>query len=88
MPYRVITEEREGQFRGLAIFRVRSRGALWESMLTELIVPTGDSRTAGRLLRRVVRAAATPEAMERHYRYTWHRRAWRCAPASFGYLAG
>jgi GNAT superfamily N-acetyltransferase len=59
MPYRVITEEREGQFRGLAIFRVRSRGALWESMLTELIVPAGDSRTAGQLLRRVVRAAAT-----------------------------
>lgn len=39
--------------RGLAIFRVRSRGAAWEAAVTELLVEEGDVRTARRLLRRV-----------------------------------
>jgi GNAT superfamily N-acetyltransferase len=54
LDYRAIREEREGELRGLAIFRVRPRGRLWEATVAELIAP--DGRTARRLLRRVSRA--------------------------------
>ena len=43
--------------RGLAIFRVRPRGRLWESTLAELIVEREDRGLARRLLREVVAAA-------------------------------
>ena len=55
--YAAVTEEQAGQLRGLAIFRVRPRGAVWESTIAEVLVPTGDRPTARRLLRRVAAAA-------------------------------
>jgi hypothetical protein len=42
---------------GIAIFRVRPRGSLWESTVSELIVSEGDVRAARRLLAGVRRAA-------------------------------
>jgi hypothetical protein len=55
--YRAVTEERDGRLAGLAIFRVRPRGGLWESTVAEVLAG-GDPATARRLLRRVARAAA------------------------------
>jgi len=55
--YRVVHEERGGRLRGLAVFRVRPRGTLWETTVADVIVGSGDRRTAARLLRRVIRAA-------------------------------
>jgi GNAT superfamily N-acetyltransferase len=43
---------------GMAIFRVRSRGGLWEGTVTELLVPARDVSAGRRLLRTVTRAAA------------------------------
>jgi GNAT superfamily N-acetyltransferase len=42
---------------GLAVFRVRPRGRLWETTLAELIVPVGGVSGARRLLRAVAKAA-------------------------------
>src|SRR5262245_10506110 len=53
--YRAVTEERDGRLAGVAIFRVRRRGRLWESTISEVLAG-GDPRTAARLLRRVARA--------------------------------
>jgi GNAT superfamily N-acetyltransferase len=55
--YRAVTEERGGELTGLALFRVRPRGRLWEATVSEVLTG-GDAGTAGRLLRRVARAAA------------------------------
>ena len=54
--YRAVTEERDGELAGLAIFRVRPRGGLWETTVAEVLAG-GDAGTARRLLRRVVQAA-------------------------------
>ena len=54
--YRAVTEERDGRLAGLAIFRVRPRGGLWETTVAEVLAG-GDVGTARRLLRRVVGAA-------------------------------
>jgi Acetyltransferase (GNAT) domain len=54
--YRAVAEERGGELAGVAIFRVRPRGRLWESTVAEVLAG-GDDRTAARLLRRVARAA-------------------------------
>jgi GNAT superfamily N-acetyltransferase len=54
--YRAVAEERGGQLAGLAVFRVRPRGRLWETTVAEVLAG-GDRRTAGRLLRRVAGAA-------------------------------
>jgi hypothetical protein len=51
-----VTVERDGALRGLAIFRVRARGGLWEATVADLIVERGDAGTAGRLLAAVRRA--------------------------------
>jgi GNAT superfamily N-acetyltransferase len=56
--YAGVVEEEAGRLRGLAIFRVRPRGALWESTIAEVLVPDGDRRTTRRLLRKVADAAA------------------------------
>jgi GNAT superfamily N-acetyltransferase len=56
--YRAVTEERGGELAGLAIFRMRPRGGLWESTVVEVLAG-GDRRTAGRLLRRVATAAGS-----------------------------
>jgi GNAT superfamily N-acetyltransferase len=42
---------------GLAVFRVRPRGALWESTVVEVLVSPGDVRATRRLLAAVRRAA-------------------------------
>lgn len=55
--YAAVAEEEAGQARGLVIFRVRPRGGLWESTISEVLVPVGDRRTARRLLGRVAEAA-------------------------------
>jgi GNAT superfamily N-acetyltransferase len=55
--YHAIREVHRGKTTGIAIFRVRPRGALWETTLAELIVRRGDSATARRLLGAVTRAA-------------------------------
>jgi len=54
--YRAVTEERGGELAGLALFRVRPRGRLWESTVAEVLAG-GEEATARRLLRRVARAA-------------------------------
>ena len=56
LDYRAVTEERGGELAGLALFRVRPRGGLWESTVAEVLAG-GDAPTARRLLRRVARAA-------------------------------
>lgn len=58
LDYRAVREEDGGVLRGLAVFRVRPRGPLWEATVAEVIVPAGDVRTAARLLRRVRAATA------------------------------
>jgi hypothetical protein len=50
LDYRAVVEGDGGDVSGLAIFRVRSRGALWESTICELIVRPGDAATLRRLL--------------------------------------
>jgi GNAT superfamily N-acetyltransferase len=56
LDYRAVTEERGGELAGLALFRVRPRGGLWETTIAEVLAG-GDGRTARRLLRRVAAAA-------------------------------
>jgi GNAT superfamily N-acetyltransferase len=56
LDYRAVTEERAGELTGLAIFRVRPRGGLWESTVAEVLAG-GDRATARRLLRRAADAA-------------------------------
>lgn len=65
LDYRAVSEEREGSLRGLAIFRVRPRGVLWESTVAEVLFPAGDRATLRRLLRRVVKAAPVDHVIAR-----------------------
>lgn len=55
--YRAVAERGPDGLRGLAVIRVRPRGSLWETTVSELLVPPGDDGTARRLLRRVAGAA-------------------------------
>ncbi|MGH2572280.1 MAG: GNAT family N-acetyltransferase [Actinomycetota bacterium] len=57
LDYRAIRLEEGGSTTGLALFRVRPRGVLWETAIADLIVRPGDQRTARRLLRAVARRA-------------------------------
>jgi GNAT superfamily N-acetyltransferase len=57
LDYRALRLARGGRTTGLAIFRLRPRGTLWESTISELLVEPGDHAGARELLRRVVRAA-------------------------------
>jgi GNAT superfamily N-acetyltransferase len=54
--YRAVVERRGGELAGLAVFRVRPRGRLWESTVVEVLAG-GDRAVAGHLLRRVAAAA-------------------------------
>jgi GNAT superfamily N-acetyltransferase len=54
--YRAVVDEDGGRLTGLAIFRVRPRGRLWESTVAE-VLDGGDPAVARRLLRGVVAAA-------------------------------
>lgn len=56
LDYRAVVEERGGAVAGIAIFRVRPRGGLWEATLCELIAEHGDDRTFRNLLRSVAAA--------------------------------
>jgi hypothetical protein len=57
--YRAVSEERGGRPAGLAVFRLRPRGPLWEASVTDLLVPPGDrGRLARSLLRPVARSGA------------------------------
>ncbi len=55
--YRAVRTDPGSRQPGIAIFRLRPHGLLWESRVCELLVAGGDRRTAGRLLRRVARAS-------------------------------
>lgn len=57
LDYRALRIRREGRLRGLALFRVRPRGGLWETTISELVVPRDEPMEAGLLLRGVARAA-------------------------------
>jgi GNAT superfamily N-acetyltransferase len=57
LDYRAVVEGHGEDVSGLAIFRVRSRGALWESTVCELIARPDDAPTCRRLLRRVASTA-------------------------------
>jgi GNAT superfamily N-acetyltransferase len=57
LDYRALREEKGGRLAGLALFRVRPRGALWETTVAEVIVRPGDGATARSLLSRVAGAA-------------------------------
>jgi hypothetical protein len=61
LDYRAIVRERGGVPAGLAVFRVRPRGALWETTLSELLVADGDTTTARRLMSDVATAAEVDE---------------------------
>ncbi len=58
LDYRGMREHIGGVLAGIALFRLRQRGRLWESTVADVIVRPGDVRTAGRLLRRVAGSAA------------------------------
>lgn len=58
LDYRAVKVERAERVVGLAIFRVRPRGRLWESTISEVIVAPGDAHVARGLIRQVVRASA------------------------------
>jgi GNAT superfamily N-acetyltransferase len=58
LSYHVAIEEQRGQLAGVAFFRVRPRGLLWETTLSDVIVRPGDRRTAGRLIGRAVAASS------------------------------
>ncbi len=58
LDYRSVLDEEGDRVRGLAVFRVRPRGRLWETTISEIIVRPGDFPGARRLLGCVVRAAA------------------------------
>jgi GNAT superfamily N-acetyltransferase len=55
--YHAVTERRDGRLKGVALFRVRPRGPLWQSSVADVIVSEGDVRTARALLRRIAVAA-------------------------------
>lgn len=57
LDYRAVRRDEGGELAGLAIFRVRGRGRVWESTIAELLVRGGDVAVTRRLLSDVVRAA-------------------------------
>jgi GNAT superfamily N-acetyltransferase len=56
--YRAVAEEVQGTLGGMAVFRVRPRGRLLESTVTDVIAPE-NGRSEGGLLKEVVRSAST-----------------------------
>jgi GNAT superfamily N-acetyltransferase len=57
LDYRCVAERTGDRLVGLALFRVRPRGRLWETTIADVIVRPGDRRSAARLLRRVTKSA-------------------------------
>jgi GNAT superfamily N-acetyltransferase len=62
LDYRAVSHEGGGQLDGLAIFRVRPRGGLWEATVDEVLTRPGDLETARHLLRLVLSAARVDHA--------------------------
>jgi GNAT superfamily N-acetyltransferase len=60
--YRVIIERDGAQIRGMAIFRIRPRGVLWEATIAEVLVPPGDVDMASALLDEVCAAGRIDHA--------------------------
>jgi hypothetical protein len=58
LDYRAVQMLEGERLRGLAIFRVRPRGTLWESTVAEVLVGPNDHGARRELIRRVVRAAS------------------------------
>jgi GNAT superfamily N-acetyltransferase len=59
LDYRAVRYPLEGPLQGFAIFRVRPRGELWESTVTDIVAPAGDQETVRTLLAAIGRAART-----------------------------
>jgi GNAT superfamily N-acetyltransferase len=59
LDYRAVGEERGGRLEGIAIFRVRSRGALQEATVTEILLRRPSDRTVRRLLGRIAAASGS-----------------------------
>lgn len=57
LDYRAVRLSGADGLAGLALFRIRPRGRLWECAVAEVITGRGDRRAAGRLLRDAARAA-------------------------------
>jgi GNAT superfamily N-acetyltransferase len=57
LDYHVVRETLHGRLAGLAIFRIRPRGTLWQCSIADVFVGGRDVRTAGRLLRQAAAAA-------------------------------
>jgi hypothetical protein len=57
LDYRAVREFQGERLSGLAVFRIRRRGMLWQCSVADVIVGEGDVRTAKRLLRGTVAAA-------------------------------
>jgi hypothetical protein len=57
LDYRTVRAHDGSELTGMALFRVRPRGGLWESTVAEVIVRPGDRGTARRLLREVAHAS-------------------------------
>ncbi|HEX6207415.1 MAG TPA: GNAT family N-acetyltransferase [Actinomycetota bacterium] len=57
LDYRAVRRDEDGAPAGMAIFRVRPRGRLWESTIAEILVRDGDPRLTAMLLRDVAQAA-------------------------------
>jgi GNAT superfamily N-acetyltransferase len=62
LDYRAVHIERDGLLRGIAFFRVRARGPLWECSIADVLVPAGDVGMARRLLRAAVTASRVDHA--------------------------
>jgi GNAT superfamily N-acetyltransferase len=62
LDYKIVMEREGERLRGIAIFRVRSRGGSWESTVAELLVEKGDVTLARSLLGRTLREAAVGHA--------------------------
>jgi GNAT superfamily N-acetyltransferase len=59
LEYFAIPAHEYGDLRGVAIFRLRERGALWETALVELLVRRGDRQIARALVRKVINCTDT-----------------------------
>lgn len=57
LDYRAVRITQGGVLRGLGLFRVRPRGVLWECSIAEVLVSRGDARSAGAVLKEIVRSS-------------------------------
>jgi predicted N-acetyltransferase YhbS len=57
LDYRAIHVEDAGELRGIAFLRVRPRGGLWQTSVTDVVVAPGDTAAAGLLMGEASRSA-------------------------------